>query len=173
MFAINANNKKYAVFKHNNLLFNWGCHITSWNVIVVLHFVESSLFQTAVNGYQLLLCFNQFAPSILLWDIGKPCRPRSDATERAIWSGSPLFAYRMIYQNLNKNVNTTKQPWKRNGLVKLITVGNSIQLKWNNEAIWKTLRCTIQNVFFYLKCSSLTSIFLIKKERMKSTMYFF
>ena len=31
------------------------------------------------------------------WDIGKQCRPRSDATERGIWSGSSLFANRNIY----------------------------------------------------------------------------
>ena len=32
-----------------------------------------------------------------LSDIGKQYRPRSDAAERGIWSGSPLFAYRMLY----------------------------------------------------------------------------
>ena len=37
------------------------------------------------------------------WDIGKKCRPRSDAAERGVWSGTPLFVYRMFYQNLNKN----------------------------------------------------------------------
>ena len=26
------------------------------------------------------------------WDIGKPFRPRSDAAERGVWSGSKLFA---------------------------------------------------------------------------------
>ena len=32
-----------------------------------------------------------------LLDIGKQCIPRSDATERGVCSGSPLFAYRMFY----------------------------------------------------------------------------
>ena len=31
------------------------------------------------------------------WDIGKQCRPRSDTTERGIWSGSSLFDNRNIY----------------------------------------------------------------------------
>ena len=31
------------------------------------------------------------------WDIGKHCRPRSDATESGVWSGSSLFANRNIY----------------------------------------------------------------------------
>ena len=40
-----------------------------------------------------------------LWVIGKQCKPRPDAAECGIWSGSPMFAYRMFYQNLNKNEN--------------------------------------------------------------------
>ena len=40
-----------------------------------------------------------------LWDIGKQCRPRSDTAERGVLSGSSLFAYRMFYQNFNKNEN--------------------------------------------------------------------
>ena len=35
-----------------------------------------------------------------LWDVGKQCRPRP---ERGVWSGSTLFAYRLFYQDLNKN----------------------------------------------------------------------
>ena len=31
------------------------------------------------------------------WDIGKQCRPRSDAAECGVWSGSSLFANRNIY----------------------------------------------------------------------------
>ena len=37
-------------------------------------------------------------------DLDKQCRPRSDATECGVWSGSPLFAYKMFYENSNKNV---------------------------------------------------------------------
>ena len=40
-----------------------------------------------------------------LWDIGKQGRSRPDAAELGVWSGSPLFAYRMVFQNLNKNKN--------------------------------------------------------------------
>ena len=38
-----------------------------------------------------------------LWDIDKQCKPRSEAAECGIWSGSPLFAYRMFSLILNKN----------------------------------------------------------------------
>ena len=41
--------------------------------------------------------------TLFLWDIDKHCRSRSDAAECGIWCGSPLFAYRMCYQNLNKD----------------------------------------------------------------------
>ena len=37
-----------------------------------------------------------------LWDIGKQCRARSDAAKCGVWSGSPLFAYKRLYWNLNK-----------------------------------------------------------------------
>ena len=33
-----------------------------------------------------------------LLDIGKQWMPRSDATERGVWSGYPLFAYRIEYK---------------------------------------------------------------------------
>ena len=42
--------------------------------------------------------FNSFNPYTLivhLWDIYEQCRPRSDV-------GSPIFAYRVLYYNLNK-----------------------------------------------------------------------
>ena len=29
-----------------------------------------------------------------LWDIGKQCKTRSDATKCGVWSGSQMFAYR-------------------------------------------------------------------------------
>ena len=45
-----------------------------------------------------------------LRDIGKQSRPRSDAEECGICSGSPLFAYRMFYYNLNKMKNTAQHP---------------------------------------------------------------
>ena len=45
-----------------------------------------------------------------LRDIGKQCRPRSDAAESGVWAGSPLFAYRKFNQNLNKMKNNTQDP---------------------------------------------------------------
>ena len=53
-----------------------------------------------------------------LWDMRKQCIPRSDATERGVSSGSPLFTYRKFYSKLNKNEkNTIQQPlkWKSTG----------------------------------------------------------
>ena len=37
------------------------------------------------------------------WDIGKQYRPRSDAAERGVWSGSTLFAHRNFYKKYDKN----------------------------------------------------------------------
>ena len=40
-----------------------------------------------------------------LWDICKQWISRLDAAQFGVWSGSPLFAYRMFYQHLNKDEN--------------------------------------------------------------------
>ena len=49
-----------------------------------------------------------------LWEIGKQCRSRSDAAERGVSSGSPLFAYRILYQDLKIAMkHTTQTPLKR------------------------------------------------------------
>ena len=66
-----------------------------------------------------------------LWDIGKQCRSRSDATS---WWGSSLFAYSCkwsikIWKKWKIPPNTPKI---RNVLVLLIRVGKSIWLKWVN-----------------------------------------
>ena len=37
------------------------------------------------------------------WDIGKQYRPRWDAAERSVLSGSTLFAYRNFFKKWNKN----------------------------------------------------------------------
>ena len=59
-----------------------------------------------------------------MWDIGKQCRPRSDAAERGAWSGSPLFAHRMFYKKLNKNEMYHSAP------VQQIETGKFIRIKW-------------------------------------------
>ena len=56
--------------------------------------------------------FTQISLASFVYDIGKQCIPRSDATESGVWSGSPLFTYRLSYKNLNKN-EKYKQPFKR------------------------------------------------------------
>ena len=49
---------------------------------------------------------NTYKPIVLLWDIGKQRRPRSDATKRGVRSGSLLFAPRMLQLNPNKQKKT-------------------------------------------------------------------
>ena len=49
------------------------------------------------------------------WDIGKQYRPRWDAAELGVSSGSTLFAYRNFYKKWNKSeINTPYSPkiWK-------------------------------------------------------------
>ena len=65
----------------------------------------ATLFSTS----SMLHIFRSYGPLLtnislasLLWDIGKQHRPRSDAAERGLWSGSPLLAFRIFYWNLNK-----------------------------------------------------------------------
>ena len=66
--------------------------------------------------------------SVLLVGRRQKCRPRPDAAERGPWSGSPLFAYILFYRDLNKKwkKNPPNNPYNGNGLIQLITVGNSI-----------------------------------------------
>ena len=44
--------------------------------------------------------------------LGKQCRPRSDAIERSVWSGSALFANRNFYKKSNKNETEHQTPLK-------------------------------------------------------------
>ena len=39
-----------------------------------------------------------------IWNVGRQCRPRSDAAERGIWTGSILFAYRNFYLGRIKRI---------------------------------------------------------------------
>ena len=58
-------------------------------------------------------------------DIGKHCKPRSDAAERGVWSWSTLFAYRNFYSN-NKNAKSTPDIAKfGNELAQLIRMEKS------------------------------------------------
>ena len=47
------------------------------------------------DGSHYLVSINKTASNF--WDLGKQCRPRSDAAERRIWSGPSLFAYTNFY----------------------------------------------------------------------------
>ena len=68
------------------------------------------------------------------WDLGKHGRPRSDAAERGVWSGSTLFAYRNFYLKYDeKEINTPDTHITGHGLVQLIRIGKSTRQKRDNE----------------------------------------
>ena len=60
------------------------------------------------SGLQLWIRFNPYTPSIPVLGIGKQCRPRSDAAERGVWSGSSLFANRKSIRNRIKMKTYTR-----------------------------------------------------------------
>ena len=68
----------------------------------------------------------------LLWDIDKPCSPRSGATERGVRPRFPLFAYRVFYYNLKNDEKYHQQTWKHKLAGPIDRSGNSIRLKWVN-----------------------------------------
>ena len=69
-------------------IFSWFVEWISWNTLCLTHISRASLFR----------------------DLGKQCRPRSDNTERGVWSESTLFAYRNFYTKQKKNWNGTPGP---------------------------------------------------------------
>ena len=76
-------------------------------------------------------CLTHISLASHLWEICKQCRPRSDAAERGVWSGSTLFAHRNFYQKYDKNEKSTPDnPKRQNGLVQLIRMGKSIRQMW-------------------------------------------
>ena len=87
-----------------------------------------------------------------MWDIGKQWRPRPDAAECGIWSRSPLFAYRIFHQNLNKNENyhpailKMEMDWSN-----WYTVGNSIWHKWVEQSLQANSPRNL-NIFWWTSC---------------------
>ena len=75
--------------------------------------------------------FNPYKPSSLLWDIGKQCRNRSDTAIHVVWSGSPLFVYSTLHENVNKNekTNNSQQPLKQKRICPIDKSGKS-HLAW-------------------------------------------
>ena len=64
-------------------------------------------------------------------DIGKKCRPRSDAAERGVWSGSTLFALRSeISTQHDNNKNDSDTPYIWNGPVQRVMVEQSTRFIW-------------------------------------------
>ena len=57
-----------------------------------------------------LLILTHISLASHFWDKGKQCRPRSDAAECSVWSGSTLFAYRNFYLKWNENEKVHRTP---------------------------------------------------------------
>ena len=49
--------------------------------------------------------------TFFLWDLGKQRRPRSDAAERGVWSGSHCFLKGLFIRIWIEMKNSTKHPW--------------------------------------------------------------
>ena len=63
-------------------------------------------------------------------DIGKKCRPRSDAAEHGVWSGSTLFALSSeVSSKHDNNKNLPDTPCIGSGLVQRVKVEESIRDK--------------------------------------------
>ena len=74
-----------------------------------------SIYVQACKKNEKLLKFSLTHSIASLWGMGKPCRLSSDATERGVSSGSPLFASILPEYFIKiciKMKNTTKQPLK-------------------------------------------------------------
>ena len=82
------------------------------------------------------------------WDIGKQRRPRSDAADRAVWSGSTLFALSTgISVNHGKNKKKLSRPVQR------VKVEESTRHQWINmnfyafqgphKILWAALCCHV------------------------------
>ena len=80
------------------------------------------------------LCLTHIGLASHFWDIGKQWRPRSDAAERGVWSGSTLFAPRNFYQKYDKNEKSTADTSKNGiGLVQFMRVdGSTRQMRVND-----------------------------------------
>ena len=80
-----------------------------------------------------------YKPSIPFVDIVKQCRPRSDAAELGVWSGSWLFVDRNISSKWKSTPNTPKI---ENGLVQLKRVDRSTRQIWVQVCVKQTYLST-------------------------------
>ena len=85
------------------------------------------------------MLLSPYKPSVLLWEISKHKKPRSDATTRGISSGSTMLCYKIVI----KLKNTTNTPLKDNAPAQLIKVGNSIRYKCVKYIIFIVMLCVI------------------------------
>ena len=68
----------------------------------------------------------------ILWSFFKQCRPRSDATESWVWSGSPLFAGSFVY--VQKSLTPLRFKIDLFKLGTFVTLANSVCLCWGFTA---------------------------------------
>ena len=61
-------------------------------------------------GYFSHLYLTLLSPASHKWDIGKQCRPRSDAAERGVWSGYTLFGLSSKVSSKHGNKKTNQTP---------------------------------------------------------------
>ena len=82
----------------------------------------------------MFLCLTYLCLASLKWDIDKQCRPRSDAAERSVWSGSTLFALTTgISIKHGNNQNWPDTPLIGNELVQSVEIEESTRHKWVNS----------------------------------------
>ena len=83
------------IMRHFNWVFTV-CQVTYLGVTSVKHACTAILTHISLASF--------------LWDIGKQCRPRSDATEYGVWSGSPPSVYlqTVLLKSKKKHLTTLK-----------------------------------------------------------------
>ena len=70
----------------------------------------------------------------LFSDLGKQCRPRSDAAARSVLLGSTLFAYRLSIKNKIKMKKAPDTPKVGKSLIQLLRMEKFTQHIWVNDS---------------------------------------
>ena len=83
----------------------------------------------------------------LVWDLGKQCRPRSDAAERSVYT---VCFQEFLFEMKLKWKSTPDTPKIRNGLVQLIRMEKSIRQIWVNHCCSWTGSIKLSRVYWYL-----------------------
>ena len=68
-----------------------------------LHSLTKRSGDKQADDFVVICALTHISLASFLWDISKKCKTRSDAAKCGVRSGSPLFAYRSFFENVNKN----------------------------------------------------------------------